>query len=124
VNRRIHPDDLDTSPFKELIQTLAFLWVRADLPAEGLTYADYTNTIRILLLTTQNTDRTTGIVRAVLTQATALNKTSFWVEQELKFEGMIDGADRVDFLKLDLQQTDPIDDESLDRYNERLKRFD
>ena len=123
MNRRIRPDDLDSSPYKELIQLLVFQWVRTELPAEGLTYADYITDIRTLLLTTQNPDRTMVLVQAVLTQATALHKTSVWVEQELKFEGMIDGADRDDFLALDLQESDTIDDAMLDSYNERKNRF-
>lgn len=123
MNRRLYPDDLDSSPYKELMQGLAFRWVRAELPAEGLTYTDYLTDIRILLLTTQDPDRTTVIVQAVLDQAVALRKSSVWVDQELKFEGMIEGADRVDFLRLDLQQTGTIDDAMLDTYNERMNRF-
>ncbi|MVM30310.1 hypothetical protein GO755_09720 [Spirosoma sp. HMF4905] len=123
MNRRIYPDDLVTSPYKELIQTLVFQWVTADLPAGVMAYDDYIMDIRTLLLTTQNPERTTTIVKAVLTQAIALNKTSFWVEQELKFEGMIDGADRNDFLLLELSQAGEVDDTMLDIYNERVNRF-
>ncbi|GAB3958955.1 hypothetical protein GCM10028805_54140 [Spirosoma harenae] len=123
MNRRITPDDLDTSPYKELIQSLALQWVHAELPAQGISYAEYTSDIRILLLTTQNPERTTEIVTAVLAQAIALRKTSFWVDQELKFEGMIHGADRIDFLKFELSQADDIDDSLLDSYNERISRF-
>nr|WP_235985312.1 hypothetical protein [Spirosoma utsteinense] len=107
-----------------MIQTLAYQWVQAELPALGLSYADYITDLRTLLLTTQNPDRTTAIVQAVLTQAIALRKTSAWVDEELKFEGMIHGADRTDFLRLDLQQADSVDDLLLDRYNERINRFD
>ncbi|QDK81149.1 hypothetical protein EXU85_22035 [Spirosoma sp. KCTC 42546] len=123
MNQRIRLDDLDIAPYKDLIQSLAIQWVRAELPAQGLTYADYLTDIRILLLTTQDTDRTTVIVQAVLAQAAALHKTSGWVEQELKFEGMIEGADRVDFLRLDLQQAGTLDDAMLDAFNERMNRF-
>ncbi|QMW06193.1 hypothetical protein [Spirosoma foliorum] len=123
MNRRIHPDDLDASPYKELIQTLAFQWVSADLPAGTITYDNYIVAIRTLLLTTQNPTRTATVVRAVLKQAVELNKTSFWVEEELKFEGMIDGADRNDFLLLELSQADEVDDRMLDIYNERVNRF-
>jgi hypothetical protein len=123
VNQRIRPDDLESSPYKEVIQSLVFQWVRAVLPAQGLTYPDYTRVVKTLLLTTQNPDRTTAIVQAVLSQALTLRKTSIWVEQELKFEGMIDGVDRADFLLLDLQQADTLDDVSLDSYNERMSRF-
>ncbi|MVM37663.1 hypothetical protein GO730_08740 [Spirosoma sp. HMF3257] len=123
MNRRIHPDDFDTSPYKELIQMLVLHWVHAELPAERMSYVDYTMAINTLLLTTQSSDRTTVIVRAVLTQAIALHKTSFWVEQELKFEGMIDGADRNDFLLLELSQATAVDDTLLDTYNERINRF-
>ena len=120
---RIRPDDLINAPYQELIQILTRQWIRAELPSPGLTEADYIFTIRTLLLTTQDTDRTTVIVEAVLAQATALHKTSVWVEQELKFEGMIEGADRADFLLLDLQQADALDDAMLDSYNERINRF-
>ncbi len=123
MNRRLTPDDLQTSPYKELIQSLAFQWVRAELPAQDLAYEDYLRNISTLLLTTQNPDRTASIVRAVLDQATALQKTSVWVEEELKFEGMIEGADRADFLRFDLQQAAQINDALLDRYNERINRF-
>lgn len=123
MNRRIRPDDLDISPCKELIQRLALRWVRAELPAGTMTYDDYTVDIRTLLLTTQDLDRTETIVQAVIDQAIALNKTSFWVEQELKFEGMIEGADRNDFLLLELSQAPDVDDTLLDIYNERVNRF-
>lgn len=123
MNRRIRPDDLENSPYKELIQTLTLQWVRAELPAQGMTYAEYTIAIRTLLLTTQNPDKTTAIVQAVLSQAVDLQKTAEWVDQELKFEGMIEGADRVDFLRFELQQAESIDDGLLDSYNERINRF-
>lgn len=123
MNRRIRLDDLDNTPYKELIQTLTLQWVRAELPNQGLTYEDYQTDIRILLLTTQNTDRTKAIVQAVLAQATKLGKTAGWVEEELKFEGMIEGADRADFLRFELQQAPTIDDQLLDKYNERMNRF-
>ena len=123
MNRRLRPDDLDSSPYKELIQKLVLEWVHAKLPAEGLTYVDYLTDIRTLLLTTQDPDRTTAIVRAILTQAIELHKTSVWVEQEIKFEGMIEGADRADFLRFELQQVETITDTVLDRYNERMNRF-
>ncbi|GAB3748568.1 hypothetical protein GCM10028817_07320 [Spirosoma pomorum] len=68
-------------------------------------------------------ERTTAIVQAVLAQAVTLRKTADWVDEELKFEGMIEGADRADFLRFDLQQTGDVDDDLLDRYNERMNRF-
>jgi hypothetical protein len=123
VNPRIRPDDLLNSPYKEGIQALVLQWVRAELPAHGLTYLDYTRIISTLLLTTQSPEQTTTIVQAVLTQATILHKTSLWVDQELKFEGMIHGADRQDFLRLELSQATTIDDRLLDTYNERFNRF-
>ncbi|MRS60906.1 hypothetical protein [Larkinella terrae] len=120
---RIRPDDLTNAPYQEGIQHLTRQWVRAGLPDLGLTETDFTFTIRTLLLTTQDMDRTTAIVQAVLAQAIALQKTSAWVDQELKFEGMIEGVDRADFLLLDLQQADNLDDAMLDSYNERINRF-
>ncbi|WP_461127983.1 hypothetical protein [Spirosoma aerophilum] len=123
MNSRIRSDDLEHSPYKEVVQSLVYQWVRAELPAHGLTYLDYTMVVKTLLLTTQNPDWTSTVVRAVLRQALTLRKTSAWVEQELKFEGMIDGVDRADFLLLDLQQADTLDDALLDSYNERMNRF-
>ncbi|MFC5411474.1 hypothetical protein ACFPMF_19280 [Larkinella bovis] len=120
---RIRPDDLQRSPYRDLVQTLTRRWVHAQLPALGLTESDYTVTIRTLLLTTQDENRTRLIVDTVLAQAIALHKTSVWVEQELKFEGMIEGVDRADFLLLDLQQAAVLDDAVLDSYNERINRF-
>ena len=79
--------------------------------------------IRTLLLTTQDPGRTATIIQAVLAQAIDLRKTAEWVEEELKFEGMIDGADRVDFLRFELQQAESVDDGMLDTYNERINRF-
>ena len=97
--------------------------MHAGLSTTGQTYDDYTDAIKILLLTTQDLDQTTLIVQAVLSQAISLKKTAEWVDQELKFEGMIHGADRADFLRFDLQQANSIDDSHLDSYNERLYRF-
>ncbi len=79
--------------------------------------------IRTLLLTTQDPGRTATIIQAVLAQAIDLRKTAEWVEEELKFEGMIDGADRVDFLRFELQQAESVDDGMLDTYNDRINRF-
>ncbi|MBD2753899.1 hypothetical protein [Spirosoma validum] len=123
MNPRIRPDDLLISPYKELIQTLVNQLIRAALPADGLTYLDYIRNISILLLTTQDPDRTTVIVQTLIAQASSLNKTAVWLEQELKFEGMIHGADRLDFLRLDLSQAGEVDDSALDLYNERVSRF-
>ncbi|WP_420151136.1 hypothetical protein [Spirosoma sp.] len=123
MNQRIRPDDLQAAPYKDVILSLAAQWVQANLPSIGLTYSDYIRDIATLLLTTQSTGRTTGIVQAVLEQAISLHKSSTWVEQELKFEGMVDGADRADFLRLDLSQAREVDDTALDLYNERINRF-
>ncbi|MCX6215275.1 hypothetical protein [Spirosoma sp.] len=123
MNRRIRFDDLDSAPYKELIQTLLLQWIHAELPDAGLTYVDFLSDIRILLLTNQSPERTTEIVRAVLAQAIELRRTSAWVEQELKYEGMIEGADRADFLRFELEQSATLDDALLDVYNERMSRF-
>ncbi|PRY35496.1 hypothetical protein CLV58_11481 [Spirosoma oryzae] len=123
MNRRIHPDDLGQSPYKEVIQTLTYQWVQATLPADELVYADYVRSVSTLLLTTQSPERTTTIVQAVLQQAIDLRKTAAWVDEELKFEGMLEGADRADFLLFELHQAGSPDDAQLDRYNERIKRF-
>ncbi|WP_020597690.1 hypothetical protein [Spirosoma panaciterrae] len=123
MNQRISFNDLETSPYTELVRSLALEWALAELPAQRLTYGDYLTNIRILLLTTQDANRTAQIVKAVLTQAIRLHKPSEWVEQELKFEGMVEGADRADFLRFELQQAGTLDDATLDQYNERIRRF-
>jgi hypothetical protein len=123
VNFRIRPDDLENAPYREAIQTLAQQWVQAKLLTQQFSLLDCATTIRTLLLTTQSLERTTTIVNAVLDQAVTLRKTSAWVDEELKFEGMIEGADRVDFLRFDLQQATDPDDALLDRFNERMNRF-
>ena len=123
MNPPIRPQSLDTSPYKELLGQLAYQWIAADRPAASRTYADYVTTLRTLLLTTQNPERTLTIVRAVLKQAIELDKTSQWVEREIKFEGMLQGVDRADFLLLELGQADRVSDQLLDDYNERVNRF-
>ena len=123
MNARVRPDDLEISPYKEAVQTLALEWTQANLPAQGLIYPDYIKAIQVLLLTTQNPDRTALIVRTIVAQAVNLQKTSAWVEHELQFEGMLEGADRTDFLRFELQQMNQVNDAVLDRYNERINRF-
>jgi hypothetical protein len=135
----IQPPQLNTD-YKELIEHLAVCWVKADLSPEwywegerllepiSYLYLDYLNAIGALLLATQNPERTEHIFTAVLKQAEYLTKSSLWVEQELTFERIIDGADRADFLRFDLeraiQHTDgELTDAILDRYSERVKRF-
>jgi hypothetical protein len=104
-------------------------WEEKQLPEPiSYLYLDYLRTIGALLLATQEPVRTEQIFTAVLKQAQALDKSPLWVEQEPTFEGIIDGADRSDFLRFDLdraiQYTDgKVTDELLDRYGERLKRF-
>ena len=116
----IRPQTLNTSPYKELIGQLAYQWIAADRPAAGRTYDDCLITLRTLLLTTQNSERTLAIVGAVLKQAIELDKSSQWVERELKFKGMLQGVDRADFLLLELGQ---VSDQLLDDCNERINRF-
>jgi len=123
VNFRIRPDDLENAPYREAIQTLAQQWVQAELLAQQFSFIDCATTIKTLLLTTQSLERTSTLVNTILDQAVTLRKTSVWVDEELKFEGMIEGADRVDFLRFDLQQATAPDDDLLDRYNERMNRF-
>ena len=126
---RIQPTDLESSPHKELIQKLELLWNDADLPAPiSYLFLDFLNSIGNLLLSTQSPQRTQAIVTAVLDQAVAFGKHSLWVDQELTFEGIVDGTDRRDYLRLDLERAaqyldGEINDENLDRYNQRLHRF-
>ena len=123
MSTRITPDQLDTSPFQEPIQALVEQWVTTQRPALGLLVEELTRTIRVLLLTTQNLARSTTIVQAVLAQAIALDKPAPWVQQEIQFEAMLEGADRVDFLRLELSLAPQVDDALLDSYNQRLTRF-
>lgn len=123
MNARIRLQDLETNPYKELIRQLAYQWVWAERPAAGLAFKDYINSLQVLLLTTQSPQRTVTIAKTVFKQAVNLDKTSAWVEQELKFEGMLNGVDRADFLLLELQQATGVDDQLLDTYNERPNRF-
>jgi hypothetical protein len=123
MNSRIRPDDLKSTPYKELILHLIDQWGNAGLVAQELTKEDHQTAISVLLLTTQNPDRTRTIVEAVLAQAIELGRTSVWVEQELKYEGMIEGADRADFLRFELAQAPSLNDTLLDQYNERMSRF-
>lgn len=123
---RITPPDLATGNYKDLIEHLAVRWTVANLPPDRLRederlpelinylYLDYVRTIGTLLLTTQSLDRTQLIFMSVLNQAQRLGKSSFWVENELKFEGMVDGADRADFLNFELSQAAHVDDAVLD----------
>ena len=136
---RITLPDLGTT-HKDVVEQLALRWSNATLASEwqwdreplpepvSYLYIDYLHTIGTLLLTTQDVDRTRQLVLGVLDQAQELGRSSRWVEEELKFEGMIHGADRADFLRLDLAQTAAVnhilDDATLDRYNERISRFD
>jgi hypothetical protein len=136
---RITLPDLGTT-YKDFAEQLALRWSNANLSSEwhwegeplpepvSYLYIDYLHTIGTLLLTTQDVERTRQLIIGVLNQAEELGRSSLWVEQELKFEGMIHGADRADFLRLDLEQTASVnnilDDATLDRYNERISRFD
>ena len=90
---------------KDLIEHGAVRWTVASLPAPiPYLYLDYVQAIGTLLLTTQRADRNRLIFTGVLNQAIALSRSSRWVEEELKFEGMIDGVDRGHFLRLNLEQ--------------------
>lgn len=124
----IQPHQL-TTDYQGVIEHLALNWVKAELPNPlDYQFADYRQMIGSLLLATQQPDLTTTILTAVLDQARALGKSSFWVEQELTFEGIVEDADRKDFLRYELHQAahfldGQLNDENLDRYNERLHRF-
>ncbi|GAB4028039.1 hypothetical protein [Spirosoma gilvum] len=123
MTSRLRPEDLALSPYKELIHTLINQCLHTELAGPQLSYQDYSRLVRTLLLTTQSSQRTRVIVEAVLAQAKELQKTTTWVEGELKFEGMLEGVDRTDFLLFELEQAGSVTDALLDQYNERLKRF-
>lgn len=120
---RITPDQLDASPYREAIQSLVEQWTESQRPLQAMSIDEFTRTIRVLLLTTQNLARSTTIVQAVLAQAIVLDKPSPWVQQEIQFEAMLEGADRADFLRLELSLAPQLDDALLDTYNQRLTRF-
>ena len=123
MNSRITPFMLEEGPYKELVCQLAFLWLKAGLPSGELLYGDYLHAIALLLLTTQNPDQTRAITTAVLNQALDLGRSSAWVQQELKVEGILSCGDRADFLRFELSQLRSVDDATLDTYNERMNRF-
>ena len=135
---RITLPDIGTT-CKDVVEQLARRWSNATLSSDwywggepmpepiSYLYVDYLFTIGTLLLMTQDVDRTRLLDLRVLSQAEELDRSSRWVEQELQFEGMVHGADRADFLRLDLEQTASVntilDDATLDRYNERISHF-
>ncbi|GAB2553271.1 hypothetical protein GCM10027085_50900 [Spirosoma aerophilum] len=115
--------ETESDQYKELIRHLAFEWIQIERPGVHFTYADYVRVIGRLLTATQSADRTTYIFMAVLNQAIQLGKTSAWIEQEIRFEILAEGIERSDLVRIFLYRTDPVDDDTLDTYNERRTRF-
>ena len=114
---------MDSNDYRELIRQLAYQWAVVDLPDEGLIYSDYIHVIGSLLTATQDVQRTKYFFKTVLQQAVELNKSSLWVEQELRFETLAEAVERSSLLTLYLKNSEPINDAALDLYNERLTRF-
>lgn len=130
TDRIITPPDLSLPPYKGFIEHLAVRWVAAELPAPiSYLYGDYVMAIGLLLEDTQCLEQTGLIFMSTLNQAVALGKSSLWLDHELGFESSayIACTDRETFLRLDLEKALRIGpnklDICLDRYNERLVRF-
>ncbi|NID13520.1 hypothetical protein [Fibrivirga algicola] len=60
---------LDATPYQEALQQLAYHWLAARRPADGLSYADSMEILRTMLLTIQRPERTAAIVTVVPKQA-------------------------------------------------------
>ncbi len=109
---------------KQIVHKLAFSWSQADLPSEHMAYVDFIRAINGLLTATRTAKATAYIFAGVINQASALGKTSEWVEGELRFEAQAAAVgNRPERLRFELGRLGPVDDASLDLYNERLNRF-
>lgn len=118
----IKPINLEEA--KVIVQKLAFSWAHADLPNEHMAYVDFIRAINGLLTATRTARATAYIFAGVINQASALGKTSEWVEGELRFEAQAAAVgNRPKRLLFELSRLEIVDDATLDLYNERLIRF-
>lgn len=118
----IKPINLDEA--KVIVHKLAFRWFQAKLTGEHKSYVHFIQAINRLLAATRTARETAYIFAAVINQASALGKTSEWVERELGFEGQAAAfGNRRELLVTELDLLETVDDASLDLYNERLTRF-
>ena len=109
---------------REFVHQLAFNWSQANLHSDRIAYVDFIRAINRLLTATGTAKETAYIFTGVINQASALSKTSEWVEGELRFEAQAAAVgNRPELLLSDLARLGPVDDASLDLYNERLHRF-
>lgn len=113
----------ESDKHKELIRQLAYAWASVDLPGVGFTYADYIKVLSVFLSAIKDEERTKQIFRAILEQAVDLDKSSLWVEGEIKFETLAHVIGREELLTLELKHAPILDDQTLDLYNERKRRF-
>ncbi|AUD06851.1 hypothetical protein [Spirosoma pollinicola] len=86
-------------------------------------YADCIKIIGGLLTTIQDQQRTRQTFTAILNQAAELDKSSLWVEREVKFEILAHSIGREELLALELKYAPILDDQTLDLYNARKRRF-
>ena len=118
----IKPINLEEA--KVIVHKLAFRWAHADLPSEDMVYIDFIRVINGLLVATGTARATAYIFAGVINQASALGKTSAWVEGELRFEAQAAAVgNRRELLRSELHRLETLDDAALDLYNERLTRF-
>lgn len=109
---------------RQIIKTLAYEWVKANLSTVTLTYSDYVDAITRLMLSATSVDRAIDIFGAVLDQAIALKRSCEWVAAELKFEVSAEVVgNRQAVLDLAIASEGAGNDASLDLYHNRLNRF-
>lgn len=116
----VKPIDLEEATL--IVHHLAFNWSQAKLPSEHMAYVNFIRAIDGLLAATGTAKQTASIFAGVINQACALGRTSEWVGAELRFEAAA-VSNRPEGMLADLARWEPVDDDALDLYNERLTRF-
>ena len=108
-----------------VIRQLALEWIQSNLPADEVTFVDCLKVLTQLQASTHTITRSEQIFERVFQQAKELGKSSDWVAIELGFESIAQGVTcRADLAMHCLKQDGIIDDAALDRYNERISRFE
>lgn len=113
----------ESGEYNELMQQLADEWESVELPGVSFAFADCIKIIGGLLTATQDQQRTRQLVRAILYQAVEMSKSSLWVEREIKFETLAQSIGREELLALELKHAPAVDDQTLDLFNDRKRRF-
>jgi hypothetical protein len=114
---------MEPSKDNELFRQLVCNWGQVEGQAGPLTFRDYVDALMELQAITTNLERTKAISMGVIRQASQLGKSSGWLLDELKFEAQAERlGDRIEWLRTEVA-AQQASDESLDLYNERLKRF-